>query len=50
MKNWKTLLLGIAMIANTSFAAPRSRDKVAAVVNNGVVLESDVDGLMQSVN
>lgn len=24
-------------------------DKVAAVVNNGVVLESDVDGLMQSV-
>lgn len=48
MKNWKTLLLGIAMIANTSFAAPRN-DKVAAVVNNGVVLESDVDGLMQSV-
>ncbi|EBH8506075.1 peptidylprolyl isomerase SurA [Salmonella enterica subsp. enterica serovar Gallinarum] len=49
MKNWKTLLLGIAMIANTSFAAPRVVDKVAAVVNNGVVLESDVDGLMQSV-
>lgn len=48
MKNWKTLLLGIAMIANTSFAAPQV-DKVAAVVNNGVVLESDVDGLMQSV-
>ncbi|MEN0613246.1 peptidylprolyl isomerase SurA [Klebsiella indica] len=49
MKNWKTLLLGIAMIANTSFAAPQVIDKVAAVVNNGVVLESDVDGLMQSV-
>ncbi|EBN9932151.1 peptidylprolyl isomerase SurA [Salmonella enterica] len=49
MKNWKTLLLGIAMIANTSFAAPQAVDKVAAVVNNGVVLESDVDGLMQSV-
>ncbi len=44
----ETLLLGIAMIANTSFAAPVV-DKVAAVVNNGVVLESDVDGLMQSV-
>ncbi|BBU86790.1 chaperone SurA [Escherichia coli] len=43
------LLLGIAMIANTSFAAPQVVDKVAAVVNNGVVLESDVDGLMQSV-
>lgn len=49
MKNWKTLLLGIAMIANTSFAAPQVVDKVAAVVNNGVVLERDVDGLMQSV-
>ncbi|EBE9527742.1 peptidylprolyl isomerase SurA [Salmonella enterica subsp. enterica serovar Montevideo] len=49
MKNWKTLLLGIAMIANTSFAAPQVVDKVAAVINNGVVLESDVDGLMQSV-
>ncbi|EAS9334328.1 peptidylprolyl isomerase SurA [Salmonella enterica subsp. enterica] len=49
MKNWKTLLLGIVMIANTSFAAPQVVDKVAAVVNNGVVLESDVDGLMQSV-
>ncbi|EDR6732886.1 TPA: peptidylprolyl isomerase SurA [Salmonella enterica subsp. enterica serovar Muenchen] len=49
MKNWKTLLLGIAMIANTSFAAPQVVDKVAAVVNNGVVLESDVDSLMQSV-
>ena len=49
MKNWKTLLLGIAMIANTSFAAPQVVDKVAAVVNNGVVLESDDEGLMQSV-
>ena len=38
MKNWKTLLLGIAMIANTSFAAPQVVDKVAAVVHNGVVL------------
>ena len=51
MKNWKTLLPGIALIfvAHTSFAAPQVVDKVAAVVNNGVVLESDVDGLMQSV-
>ena len=27
MKNWKTLLLGIAMIANTSFVAPQVVDK-----------------------
>ncbi|AIR60750.1 peptidylprolyl isomerase SurA [Enterobacter sp. Ap-916] len=49
MKNWRTLLLGVALVANTTFAAPQVVDKVAAVVNNGVVLESDVDGLMQSV-
>ena len=49
MKNWKTLLLSIAMVANVSYAAPQVVDKVAAVVNNGVVLESDVDGMMQSV-
>ena len=49
MKNWKTLLLGLTLVVSTSFAAPQVVDKVAAVVNNGVVLESDVDGLMQSV-
>ena len=49
MKNWRTLLLGIVLATNTSFAAPQVVDKVAAVVNNGVVLESDVDGMMQSV-
>lgn len=49
MKNWRTLLLGVALVANTTFAAPQVVDKVAAVVNNGVVLESDVDGMMQSV-
>lgn len=49
MKNWRTLLLSIALVSNTTFAAPQVVDKVAAVVNNGVVLQSDVDSLMQSV-
>lgn len=49
MKNWRTLLLGLTLVASTTFAAPQLVDKVAAVVNNGVVLESDIDGLMQSV-
>src|SRR5471030_699291 len=49
MKNWRTLLLGVTLCASTAFAAPQEVDKVAAVVNNGVVLQSDVDGLMQSV-
>lgn len=49
MKNWRILVLGIAMMANTAIAAPQILDRVAAVVNNGVVLESDVNGMMQSV-
>nr|CBX73162.1 chaperone surA [Yersinia enterocolitica W22703] len=39
----------MVVCANTAFAAPQEVDKVAAVVDNGVVLQSDVDGLLQSV-
>lgn len=49
MKNWRMLILGVAMSAGTAFAAPQVVDKVAAVVNNGVVLESDVDNMMRTV-
>ena len=49
MKNWRMLILGVAISANTVFAAPQVVDKVAAVVNNGVVLESDVDSMMNTV-
>ena len=49
MKNWRTLILGLVVCANAAFAAPQEVDKVAAVVDNGVVLESDVNGLLQSV-
>lgn len=49
MKNWRMLILGVAITANTAFAAPQVVDKVAAVVNNGVVLESDVDNMMRTV-
>ncbi|MBA0166708.1 MULTISPECIES: peptidylprolyl isomerase SurA [Pectobacterium] len=49
MKNWRTLILGLALSASTAFAAPQVVDKVAAVVDNSVVLESDVNALLQSV-
>ncbi|MBG6248983.1 MULTISPECIES: peptidylprolyl isomerase SurA [Symbiopectobacterium] len=49
MKNWKTLILELALSANAAFAAPQVVDKVAAVVDNSVVLESDVSTLLQSV-
>ncbi len=40
----------LVVCANAAFAAPQEVDKVAAVVDNGVVLESDVNGLLQSVS
>lgn len=49
MKNWRMLILGVAIAANTAFAAPQMVDKVAAVVNNGVVLQSDVDSMLRTV-
>lgn len=51
MKNWKAGIIGLALCASSTvaMAAPQLLNKVAAVVNNGVVLESDVDGLMRSV-
>ncbi|GAA0350930.1 peptidylprolyl isomerase SurA [Morganella psychrotolerans] len=50
MKNWRTLILGLMFTASTTaFAAPQQMDKVAAVVNNGVVLESDVNNMLQTV-
>ncbi|WLS78308.1 peptidylprolyl isomerase SurA [Erwinia pyri] len=49
MMNWRMLILGAALTASTAFAAPQVVDKVAAVVNNGVVLESDVESMMRSV-
>ncbi|OON39975.1 peptidylprolyl isomerase SurA [Izhakiella australiensis] len=49
MKIWRMLILGLALSANVAVAAPQVINKVAAVVNNGVVLESDVDSMMQSV-
>ncbi|NIG62081.1 MAG: peptidylprolyl isomerase SurA [Serratia symbiotica] len=49
MKDWRTLILGLVVCANAAFAAPQEVDKVAAVVNNGVVLESDINSLLQSV-
>ncbi|WP_340617288.1 peptidylprolyl isomerase SurA [Xenorhabdus entomophaga] len=50
MKNWRTLILGLMFSVSTvAVAAPQELNKVAAVVNNDVVLESDVNSLLQSV-
>ncbi|QDX28901.1 peptidylprolyl isomerase SurA [Dickeya poaceiphila] len=49
MKNWRALVLGLALSANMAVAAPQEVNKIAAVVNNSVVLESDINSLLQSV-
>ncbi|SFC03201.1 peptidylprolyl isomerase SurA [Pragia fontium] len=60
MKNWRSLTASLAICASlasmslashTALAAPQGQhvDSVAAIVNNGVVLESDVNNLMSSV-
>ncbi|CDL82279.1 peptidylprolyl isomerase SurA [Xenorhabdus szentirmaii] len=50
MKNWRTLILGLMFsVSSVAMAAPQTLNKVAAIVNNDVVLESDVNSLLQSV-
>ncbi|MGL9722654.1 peptidylprolyl isomerase SurA [Sodalis sp. (in: enterobacteria)] len=49
MKNWRTFILGLALCAQCALAAPQVVDKVAAVVDNGVVLESDVNSMLTTV-
>lgn len=50
MKNWKVLILSVLLVnISHSVAAPQVLDKVAAVVNNSVVLESDVDNMLNMV-
>lgn len=60
MKNWRSLAASLALCASVTsmslashaaLAAPQGQhvDSVAAVVNNGVVLESDVNNMMASV-
>jgi peptidyl-prolyl cis-trans isomerase SurA len=55
MKNWRTLILRLLFTVNifaintTAVAAPQELNKVVAIVNNNVVLESDVNNLLESV-
>ncbi|MGV3345049.1 peptidylprolyl isomerase SurA [Enterobacteriaceae bacterium LUAb1] len=49
MKIWKSLITGLIMMINTALAAPQVVDKVVVIVNDGVVLKSDIDSLMDSI-
>lgn len=60
IKNWRTLatslalctsMLSVSFAPSIASAAPQGRhlDRVAAIVNNGVVLESDINNVMTTV-
>ncbi|MFV9997526.1 MAG: peptidylprolyl isomerase SurA [Arsenophonus endosymbiont of Dermacentor nuttalli] len=50
MNNWRKLIIGLLFTVSTStLAAPQQLDKVTAIVNDGVVLQSDVDKMLDTV-
>ncbi|WP_299019342.1 peptidylprolyl isomerase SurA [uncultured Photobacterium sp.] len=51
MKKWKSSLLGLTLwsLAAGSIAAPQELDKVVTIVNDSVILQSDVDGMLKTV-
>ncbi|CUX96499.1 peptidylprolyl isomerase SurA [Candidatus Doolittlea endobia] len=49
MKNWRACILGIVLCAKGVLAAPQIVDKIAAVVNNSIVLESEVNNMLSIV-
>ncbi len=49
MKNRRALIFSLLLSIGTALAAPQEVDKIVAVVNNSVVLQSDITKLSQSV-
>ncbi|GAL06968.1 survival protein SurA precursor [Photobacterium aphoticum] len=51
MKNWKSSLLGLALLGLSAgtIAAPQELDRVVTIVNDSVILQSDVDAMMKTV-
>ncbi|WP_216782556.1 peptidylprolyl isomerase SurA [Candidatus Profftia tarda] len=49
MKKWSILILSMTLFGHTASATPQVVDKIVAIINNGIVLESDVSGLLHSV-
>lgn len=49
MKNWRILILSFILYANSIFAMPQLLDKVVAIVNDSVILESDINNLLDFI-
>ncbi|MCW8330311.1 peptidylprolyl isomerase SurA [Photobacterium sp. SDRW27] len=51
MKKWKSSLLGLTLwsLAAGSIAAPQELDKIVTIVNDSVILQSDVNAMLKTV-
>lgn len=51
MKLWKHTLIGLmaTLSLNTAYATPVELDRVAVIVNSGVILQSDIDGALKTL-
>ncbi len=50
MKMWKHALFGLSLLASTmTFAVPVALDSVKVIVNDGVILQSDIDSAIKSL-
>ncbi|OEE50415.1 peptidylprolyl isomerase SurA [Vibrio anguillarum] len=51
MKLWKHTLIGLmaTLSLNTVYATPVELDRVAVIVNSGVILQSDIDGALKTL-
>ena len=50
MKMWKHALFGLSLLASTmTFAVPVALDSVKVIVNDGVILQSDINGAIKSL-
>lgn len=49
MNKWEILILGLIFNSPTALTASQQMDKVAAIVNNEIVLESDVQNMLKTV-
>ncbi|MFP3019162.1 MAG: peptidylprolyl isomerase SurA [Arsenophonus sp.] len=47
MKFWKKLIIGLLFTINTkTFAIPQELDKISVIVNDGVILQSDINHML----
>ncbi|MXP56480.1 peptidylprolyl isomerase SurA [Pantoea sp. Mhis] len=50
MKNWRILIFSTIIIANIAFGSPLPIDKIAAIVNQDIILESSITQIIHNLN